>query len=503
LDGAGTLWIGTSKGISFLQSGAVHVPLGAPNALYGEILGIAESNGWLWITTRDHVLRVRPAALLNQSFGEGDYREFGVAEGLPSTEGVKRSRSVVVDNRGRIWFSLNKGISVLEPSAFARPAFPVMIRLDGMLVDGRTVPSDNFVHIPAGRHRLTFRYDGVNVSNPDGVRYRYRLDNVDDNADPAWSDPTALREIDYTNTPPGQFQFHVMARNPDGLWSGQETIMAFEIEPAYWQTRWFQVGSVLAVLLLFFGLYRFRLRELHREFHAALDARVNERMRIARELHDTLLQSFQGLLLRFQTASNLLPSRAQEAKQKLDNAIDLAAQAITEGRGAVQGLRSSTVVTNDLAVAVSALGKELAADQTNENSPVFRVAEEGEPRDLHPILRDEVYRIAGEALRNAFRHAQANRIEVEIRYDAHHLRIRVRDDGKGIGGQVVDHDGRTGHFGLHGMRERAKIIGGNLEVWSSPQSGTELELTIPARVAYATTTERRSWFSGRGTVAKS
>ena len=499
VDSAGILWIGTSKGISFFQAGALHVPLGAPDALYGEILGIAESKDWLWITTPYYVLRVRTSALLNQSFREGDYREFGLAEGLPSTEGVKRSRSVVSDIRGRIWLSLNKGISVLEPSAFAAPDFPVTIRLDDMLVDGRAVPSDSLIRIPSGRHRLTFRYDGVNVANPDGVRYRYHLDNVD----PAWSEPTAAREIDYTNTPPGRFQFHVMARNPDGLWSGQETTLAFEIEPAYWQTRWFRIGSVVALLLLVFGFYRLRVGELHREFHAALDARVNERTRIARELHDTLLQSFQGLLLRFQTVSNLLPGGPQAAKEKLDHAIDLAAQAITEGRSAVQGLRSSTVVQNDLAVAVSTLGKELATNETsptnatgpanatnptnatNQGCPDFRVHVEGEPRDLHPILRDEVYRIAGEALRNAFRHAQAQRIEVEIHYDVHRMRVRVRDDGKGIDPQVLAKEGRAGHWGLNGMRERAKLIGGNLEVWSSAQSGTEVELTIPASAAYA------------------
>jgi signal transduction histidine kinase len=222
---------------------------------------------------------------------------------------------------------------------------------------------------------------------------------------------------------------------------------------------------------------------------------VNERLRIARELHDTLLQSLQGLLLRFQTASNLLPIRPEEAKQKLDNAIDMAAEAITEGRGAVQGLRSSTTVTNELAVAVKTLADELAGHEENQSSPVFRVDVGGEPRELHPLLRDEVYRIAGEAMRNAFRHAQADRVEVEIHYDLNRLRLRIRDDGKGIGREVIDDDGHSGHWGLHGMRERAKIIGGNLEVWSSAQAGTEVELTIPARIAYATANQPRAWFS--------
>ena len=217
-----------------------------------------------------------------------------------------------------------------------------------------------------------------------------------------------------------------------------------------------------------------------------LEARVSERTRIARELHDTLLQSFQGLLLKFQVVSDLLPERPVEAKKTLDSAVDQAAAAITEGRDAVQDLRSSTLVTNDLDRAISALGQELAANQAGNGSASFRVEVEGTPRNLHPLLRDEVYRIAAEALRNAFRHAQARRIESEILYEERQLRLRVRDDGKGLDPAVLRGEGRPGHFGLHGMRERATLIGARLDVWSKLHSGTEVELTVPASRAYAT-----------------
>jgi signal transduction histidine kinase len=244
--------------------------------------------------------------------------------------------------------------------------------------------------------------------------------------------------------------------------------------------------------------------QLSHELNLCVKERCRERARIARELHDTLLQSFQGLLLRFQAASDLLPTRPQEAKQKLDSAIDLTAQAIKEGRGAVQGLRSSATMTNDLPAALSALGGELAADETDQRAPTFHVDVEGTPRVLHAITRDEVYRIAGEAVRNAFRHARANRIEVEIRYATQGLRLRVRDDGKGIQPQVVGDDGRAGHWGLHCMRERAKLIGGNLEVWSNVQSGTEVELGIPASTAYArSASQRRTWFARKAAAGKS
>jgi len=222
----------------------------------------------------------------------------------------------------------------------------------------------------------------------------------------------------------------------------------------------------------------------------SLDVRVAERTRIARDLHDTLLQSFHGLLLRFQTAFNLLPDRPAESKQVLASAIDQAAEAITEGRDAVQGLRASATEINDLAAAIRALGEELADENSAE--AVLRVEVQGTPRALHPIVRDEVFRIAGEALRNAFRHAAAKQIEVELRYDVRQLRVRVRDDGKGIDPEVLRAEGPEGHFGLRGMRERAKLAGGKLTVWSGVDSGTEVELSIPALRAYSTASRSRS-----------
>ena len=215
-----------------------------------------------------------------------------------------------------------------------------------------------------------------------------------------------------------------------------------------------------------------------------LEARVNERTRIARELHDTLLQSFHGLLLHFQTAYSLLPSRPDEAREKLEKAINAATQAIIEGRDAVQALRSSTAETNDLATAIKTVGEELMARESNSISPAFRVEVEGKPRNLHPIRRDEVHRIAAEALGNAFRHAQARNIEVEIRYEEKQFRLRIRDDGKGIDPEVLSAGGREGHFGLHSMKERAEVADGKLEIWSRDGAGTEIELTIPASSAY-------------------
>lgn len=220
------------------------------------------------------------------------------------------------------------------------------------------------------------------------------------------------------------------------------------------------------------------------EFELGLQARVAERMRIARELHDTLLQTFSALLLKFQTVGDLLPTRPAEAKQILAQAIGQAADALTEGRERVQDLRSSADELNDLPLAIGKLREELAMGSSGTRQATFRVYVEGTARPLAPMVWDETYRIAAEAVRNAFRHSHGTQSEVELRYGKRQLRLRVRDDGRGIDGAVLAAGGRRGHHGLCGMRERAEIVGGRLNVWSAPGAGTEVELTIPASRAY-------------------
>jgi PAS domain S-box-containing protein len=232
---------------------------------------------------------------------------------------------------------------------------------------------------------------------------------------------------------------------------------------------------------------KLRLQHLAREFELSLEARVAERTRIARELHDTLLQSFYSSLVRFQRAWNLFPTRPEDARQILGDAIDQAAKAIEEGREAVQELRTpvtSLEEPDDLVPAIETLGKELAADPSTDHAAFLRVDVEGPLRPLHPNVRGEIYRIAGEALRNAFHHSQGTQIEVALRYDEERFRLRVRDNGKGIDAKVLAEGDREGHYGLCGMRERADLVAGKLDVRSEPDAGTEVELTIAASHAY-------------------
>jgi signal transduction histidine kinase len=222
------------------------------------------------------------------------------------------------------------------------------------------------------------------------------------------------------------------------------------------------------------------------------EERLSERTRIARELHDTLLQSFQALMFHFQAVNDSLPPG--NAKESLEKVLDLADQAIVEGRDAIQNLRSSTTVTNDLAQAMTDLGEELAGPHDGDKpSATLRVSIEGRARDLHPILRDDIYRIAREALGNAFQHAQASNIEGEITYSERLLRLRIRDDGKGIDRRHLN-AGRDGHWGLQGMRERAQQIGGQLDIWSEVGAGTEVDLRIPGSIAYQTSPGRSGFW---------
>jgi signal transduction histidine kinase/ligand-binding sensor domain-containing protein len=498
-DSSGTLWSGTSAGLAFFASNHFQVPHESPDVLREQIVGMAEDkSGRFWIATSDHVLRVPRDKLVSGVVKAVDAHEYDQADGLESTEGVKRSQSVVSDSAGRIWFSLRSGLSVVDSSQITDYSVPALPHIEAITAENNPVNLAGSVRIPPSPRRITFEYTGLSLAAPGRIRFRYFLEGFDR----SWSEPVATREAVYTNLGAHSYRFRVVACNSEGLWSESEAAVGFEVEPTVWQTWWFRTGSAALILLLVWCVYLYRLRQLAKEFNIRLEERVGERTRVARELHDTLLQSFHGLLLRFQTVSNLLP--AGEPKQKLDDAIDQAAQAITEGRDAVQGLRSSTTVTNDLASAITALGTELARSDLNPNAAEFHVEVEGTPRELHPILRDEVYRIAGEALRNALHHAQAQRIEVEIRYDERQLRLRVRDDGKGIDPKLLNEDGRFGHYGLGGMRERAELMGGKLAVWSEIDSGTEVELRIPASRAYEIPPARRRWwlaekFSGRGT----
>jgi ligand-binding sensor domain-containing protein/signal transduction histidine kinase len=480
-DSARNLWIGTASGLAFFNAGHLQVPRNMPDSLREQIFGISEDReGWLWIATASRVLRVNSYKLLNDTLASADLREFGLEDGLNGVEGVKRQQSVFADSRGRIWFSMNRGLSVVDPARFTNSAAPALAKIESLSADGAPVDLGGPIRIPSARHRITFSYSGLSLSVPERVRYRYRLDGFDR----GWSEPVASRDAVYTNLGPGTYQFRVIASNSDGVWNENGPSVSLDIVPEFYQTTWFFLLSATFLAGLVWLAYQRHLRQVTARLDLQYKERLSERTRIARELHDTLLQSFQGLMLHFQRARNLLPTDPAQAGQRLDSALEGAEQAIVEGRNAIHDIRSSVLVNDDLAQAMTALGEELSAGVAAENPVALNVVVEGTARPLDPVLRDEIYRILREALRNAYAHAHARSIEAEIAYGEKILRVRIRDDGVGIDPHVLDHGARAGHWGLPGMRERAKQIGGKFDVWSEQGAGTEVELTVPASVVY-------------------
>jgi signal transduction histidine kinase/ligand-binding sensor domain-containing protein len=512
IDPDGTLWVATEGGLSRLKNGRA-ATLTSKNGLPCDSVhwAMEDDDHAFWLQMACGLVRVSRSELdawvavldkqkdtkrkIQITVFDSSYGLVDRAHAAGYAPHVAKSRD------GKLWFPTLDGVSVLDPRHLPFNKLPPPVHIEQINADRNTYwqnwsgeASSLPPRLPPRVRDLEIDYTALSLVEPEKVRFRVKLEGFDRD----WQDVDDRRQAFYTNLSPRNYRFRVAACNNSGVWNEAGDTLDFSIAPAYYQTFWFRAACLTALLGLLWAAYQLRLRQLAREFNMRLEERVSERTRIARDLHDTLLQSFHGLLLRFQTVSMLLPDRVIEAKERLDSAIDQAAQAITEGRDAVQDLRSSATVTNDLAAAIGALGQELAAHENGNNAPIFRIEVEGATCDLHPILRDEVFRIAAEALRNAFRHGQARQVEVEIHYDERDLQLHVRDDGKGIDAKILQGETPAGHFGLHGMRERAESVGGRLEVWSERDSGTEVALTIPASIAYNTSPRpRRPWQTGR------
>jgi signal transduction histidine kinase/ligand-binding sensor domain-containing protein len=382
---------------------------------------------------------------------------------------------------GRIWFASGIVVQVIDPSQLSPAPLPAATYIESVTANRKDLTATDNINLPPHLRDLQIDYTSPTFTIPQKVKFRYRLDNYDRD----WHDAGTRRQAFYTDLPPGKYSFRVIASNSDGVWNDSAAKLDFSIAPAYYQTNWFRVLCAVMFMALAWAAYQFRVQQLHKQFDMMLEARVGERTRIARDLHDTLLQSFHGLLFRFQAARNMLPDRPEEATQALDTALTRAEQALDESRHSIQGLRSNLSAENDLDQMLVTTGQELASSNHAEGgSPRFEVIVEGERRGLPPLVKDELGRIARELLRNAFRHARAHKIEVEIRYENDVFRLIVRDDGKGMDPKIIKDGGRPGHWGLPGIHERASEIGARLEFWSEAGAGTEIRLTLPAALAY-------------------
>jgi signal transduction histidine kinase/ligand-binding sensor domain-containing protein len=492
----GAVWAATEGGLSRIKDGHIET-LSSKNGLPCDevhwsiedddhavwvympcgLARIERSEWYAWVDDPRHVIK-------SMIFDNSD----GVASvGVYGSYGPRVTKS----SDGKIWFPTYDGVSVIDPHHLPFNKLPPPVRIDQITADRKTYDASPQLRLPPLVRDVEVDYTALSLVVSEKVLFRYKLEGRDRD----WQDAGNRREAFYTDLPPRNYRFRVMACNNSGVWNETGAFLDFSVAPAYYQTIWFRTLCVAVFLALLWVLYQLRQRQLAREFNAGLEARVNERTRIARELHDSLLQGVQGLMFRLQAVRELLPGRAPaEAIEALDVALERGDKVIVEGRDTISDLRQSTVGDSDIAQALTALGEELAAQGNNGAAPCVRVLVEGKQREIDPVLRDEIYRIAREALRNAFRHSEAQKIEAEITYGDSEFLLRVRDDGIGMGPVVANQGGRAGHWGLPGMRERAKSFGGKLEVWSEQGAGTEIVLTVPAAVSYGKSNAcHKSW----------
>jgi signal transduction histidine kinase/streptogramin lyase len=488
-DHTGTMWVGTQNGLDKLDpKTGTFIVYTLRDGLPGNAVGcvLDDDRGNLWMSTNNGVARFDPQ--------RRTFSNYSTTDGLsgPNLTGWGACFNSPI---GEMFFGGYSGATAFFPDKVVDASYipPIVLtdfRLSGNTVEiGSRSPLQRSISY-AGDLILTHKqnvfslsFAALSYTNPATNRYRYKLEGLERNWNEAGSD---RRQATYTTLPAGKYTFRAQGATSTGAWSEPGASVRIEILPPFWATWWFRLACGILTLVSLWFAHRLRLQQIARQFNVRLEERVGERTRIARELHDTLLQSFHGLMFRFQAARNMLPWRPEEAIQALDGAIERTEQAIAEGRGAIQDLRSEPSAHSDLKHLLTAMGLELKGSQDGElHSASFSVKVEGEQRALSPILQDEVYRIARELLRNAFQHARARQIEAEIRYDDRLLRLRIRDDGKGMDPKVLREGGRAGHWGLSGIRERAKQIGARLDFWSQAGAGTEVELTVPASVAYA------------------
>jgi signal transduction histidine kinase/ligand-binding sensor domain-containing protein len=447
---------------------------------------VLDSQSSLWLYAQCGLVRINNQEL-QRWWQDADatlqVRTFDTSEGIQT--GYAPFRAAAKSDNGQLWFANGYALQMIDPSRLSTNGTPPPVHIEEVVADQKFFHIEDRLHLAALTRNLSIRYTALSFVAPQKVRFRYILEGQDKD----WIDAGTRREAFYTNLPPGTYRFHVIACNNDGVWNEIGATIALDIPPTLTQTKWFVLGCVLAGVLALVSVFVFRTRQIRAQLRSRveerLEERIGERTRIARELHDSLLQGFQGLMFRLQAVRRLLPAKPAEAVLSLDTALNKGEQAISEARQAVQNLRLPPFAGNDLAKALRALGDELTHSPIGNHRPIYRVLTDGKTRELDPLVRDEIYRIAREALRNAFHHSQSNRIEARIFYGESTFSLSVRDDGIGIEPHVLDLGSRAGHWGMPGMRERAKSFNAQLDVQSVLGQGTEVGLNIPASVAYA------------------
>jgi ligand-binding sensor domain-containing protein/signal transduction histidine kinase len=500
MDQDGILWAGTEGGLSLLKNGRV-ATLGARNGLPCDTVQwtMEDNSRSVWIYTACGLVRIaRPdleswIASANPNGNTTQTIQFTVFD---SSDGVRShanashySPQVAKTSDGKLWFLPWDGVSVIDSLHLPFNTIAPPVHVEQIIADRKTYDtpshSNEGLRLPPTIRDLQIDYTALSLVAPEKIRFRYKLEGYDRD----WQDAGNRREAFYTNLPPRQYRFRVIACNNSGVWNEAGAFLDFSIAPAYYQTSWFRVLFALAIALALIAINQLRVRQVARRVRAGMEGRLDERERIARDLHDTLLQSVQGLILKVHAAAKQITVDVA-ARDALEKTLDHADQVLAEGRDRVRNLRATAVSLDNLPEAFKCV-----AEETPQASKMgFKTVVQGSERDLHPLVREESYCIGREAITNALTHSGGRQVEVEIIYEQRQFRLRVRDDGHGIDQKILEQGGRSDHWGMKGMRERANKIGAELKLWSGHATGTEVELTVPGATAYQGNREsNRSW----------
>jgi signal transduction histidine kinase/ligand-binding sensor domain-containing protein len=477
---SGGMWVGGSGGVAYFDGSRFHPFLGEGDRKFAGASGLVVSKlGELWINGSQGASRI-PAAELAEFLKEFSYRvsfeSFSVLDGLEGLpESIRPIPSTVMTTDGRLWFSTVRGLYSIDPAHIQRNKLAPDVRVLDVIASGHSLALAKSVWVPKKTSSLQIDYTASNLGAPDAVRFRYKLDGVDHE----WQIAGGRRQAFYTNLPPGSYTFHVIASNEDGVWNDQGATITLILPAAFWQTWWFEVACGVAAAILVWSLYLARLRLASDRLQVRMRDRAEERETIARDLHDTLLQGTQGLVLNFQVVAGQLP-RDDDRRKRLEALLDQADQVIAQARDRVFNLRDRYTADVDLLGGLTTIGLELAAG----TEIGFSIASEGDVRRLSELLRAEVYMIGREALLNAFRHSGARSVDLQVACDSRGFVLSVCDNGVGLDAETQRSGSRPGHWGLVGMRERAERVRGRLEVLSEPDKGTQVRLLIPADVAF-------------------
>jgi len=398
-------------------------------------------------------------------------RTFGALDGARSNAAAFGSGQRSPD--GRIWFANGGSLQVVDPEHLARNAIPPPVHIERVVADRRPYRIAGSLQLPPLTRDVEIDYVGLSFVAPQKVRFRYRLDG----RDTAWQEPGNRRQAFYSDLRPGTYRFHVIASNNDGVWNEEGATFEISVAPTWYQTRAFQMLSIVAVLLTVWLAYRWRMRQMARALNARFDERLEERTQLARDLHDTLLQTLQGSKIVADTALDR-PADAPTLARALQQVSAWIGKATEEGRETVIKLRKSTVEANDL---VEAFHRAIE-DCRRRGAIEASLTVTGDTKEMHPVVRDEIYRIGYEAIRNAYTHSRGSRIVVALDY-GRDFTLRVTDDGLGVD-SITAERGREGHFGLRGMRERATRIGATLSVNGDSGKGTTVVMTVPGRTVF-------------------